>query len=195
MKLQLAVFLAATALCDADVSQPPYMHDIYAKQLAECETIISLAPKHAGPVQYAMAARAAFELGAFEKARTYANKGLESVKALRPGMAAIIGGPAVFYGHIVLGRLALAGGDAATARGELVLAGQSRGSPELNTFGPTMRLAYDLLSRQDAGEDDRKSVATFLDECSAFWPNESLTSWRGAVLNGLVPEFPRSLLQ
>jgi hypothetical protein len=43
------------------------------------------------------------------------------------------------------------------------------GSPTLNSFGPDMSLAKDLL---EAGERD--SVLQFFDQCRAFWKKSAL---------------------
>lgn len=73
-------------------------------------------------------------------------------------------GNAVHQAHLVLGRVALATGDRATACAELLEAGRTPGSPQLDSFGPSMALAQDLLR---AGE--RQAVATYLRLCRELW--------------------------
>jgi hypothetical protein len=84
-------------------------------------------------------------------------------------------GNAVHRGHLVLGRIALASNDLASARAELLAAGRTPGSPQLNSFGPNMRLARDLLA---VGERD--SVLEYIDLCGAFWKmgEQDLPRWR-----------------
>jgi hypothetical protein len=73
-------------------------------------------------------------------------------------------GNAIHDGHMVLGRVALARGQRNTARRELLLAGATPGSPQLDSFGPNMSLAKDMLA---AGEQD--AVFRYFDECRSFW--------------------------
>jgi hypothetical protein len=53
--------------------------------------------------------------------------------------------------HLVLGLLALRNDDVATARSQLLEAGKTPGSPQLNSFGLNMMPASELLKR---GERD-----------------------------------------
>jgi hypothetical protein len=50
-------------------------------------------------------------------------------------------GNGIHSGHIVLGRVALATGDLAAACDHLAAAGATRGSPQLNSFGPDFRFS------------------------------------------------------
>jgi hypothetical protein len=86
--------------------------------------------------------------GSRETARSRAQKLLALAEANRNDWNY---GNAVHDGHVVLGQVALAFGDVDTAKSELLAAGRTPGSPQLNSFGPNMRLASDLL---DAGEGD-----------------------------------------
>jgi tetratricopeptide (TPR) repeat protein len=73
-------------------------------------------------------------------------------------------GNAMFAGHTVLGLLALRGGDVEHAVNELQASAENRGSPQLASFGPTMRLAKALV---ELGKKDE--VIAFLHQCLAFW--------------------------
>ena len=99
-------------------------------------------------------------------------------------------GNAVHHGHVVLGRAALAKEDVATARAELLLAGQTPGSPQLNSFGPNMRLARDLLL---AGE--RSVVLEYVALCRQFWEmgSQQLAEWTADITQGGVPNFGPNL--
>jgi hypothetical protein len=95
-------------------------------------------------------------------------------------------GNAVHKGHLVLGRVALMKGDVASARSELLLAGGTPGSPQLDSFGPNMRLAKELL---EAGEDG--VVLEYFELCRRFWMmgSQSLARWSVAIHESRVPEF------
>jgi hypothetical protein len=56
-------------------------------------------------------------------------------------------GNAVHTANLVLGRIALADGDVEEAKCLLLLAGQTPGSPQLNSFGPDMLFAEELLEK------------------------------------------------
>lgn len=100
-------------------------------------------------------------------------------------------GNAIHHGHLVLGRVALAAGDLATARAELLAAGQTPGSPQLNSFGPNMRLAQDLLR---AGEHD--VVLEYFEQCGRFWSmgGERLAEWIDDIARGRAPNFGPNLI-
>ena len=98
-----------------------------------------------------------------------------------PGMWA---GNLIYEGHAMLGRVALHGGDIATASKHLIEAGKTRGSPTLDTFGPDFTLANELLA---AGERD--AVIRFLDLVEVFWEGEgpTLEDWRQRIRRGETP--------
>jgi hypothetical protein len=100
-------------------------------------------------------------------------------------------GNALHHGHLTLGRVALAVGDLARARAELLEAGRTPGSPQLNSFGPNMRLACDLLA---VGE--REVVRQYFDLCRTFWElgNEFLDRWDRDVAEGRAPNFGPNLV-
>lgn len=100
-------------------------------------------------------------------------------------------GNAIHHGHLVLGRVALATGDLEAARRELLEAGRTPGSPQLNSFGPNMRLAEDLLS---AGE--MHAVREYFDLCRTFWKmgTRFLDQWSDDVASGRAPKFGPNLV-
>jgi tetratricopeptide (TPR) repeat protein len=73
-------------------------------------------------------------------------------------------GDGIHDGNSILGRIAVRRGDISAAKTFLWKASQSLGSPSLNSFGPDMDLAQDLL---EIGE--RKSVIDYLWACHRFW--------------------------
>ena len=112
-------------------------------------------------------------------------------------------GNAIHHGHRLLGHVALEHGDMDTAKAELLASGDTRGSPQLNSFGPNMSLAKSLLEK---GETE--CVITYLERCGAFWQlkklaekrpalkpmAETLDRWIEQVMNGEIPEFGPNLL-
>jgi hypothetical protein len=124
-------------------------------------------------------AEAAFEAGDFSKAHAYASELLSKADSGHKGLA-------VFYGNQVLGRLALAEGDVERANGLLLASAETTGSPTLCSFGPSMLLARELLSR-----GERDVVLRYLERCSSFWEHgaERLARWASAIERGETPDF------
>jgi tetratricopeptide (TPR) repeat protein len=129
------------------------------------------------------AAIAAFRLEEFARANELAEKAL----ALSPKYKDDWNyGNALHFAHTVLGLLALKANDLLTAKNELLEAGATPGSPQLDTFGPTMQLAKDLLRR---GESE--VVLDYLQRCRSFWKMGTvwLDLWEQKVRVGDVPNF------
>jgi hypothetical protein len=100
-------------------------------------------------------------------------------------------GNAIHHGHLALGRAALAADDLPTARAELLAAADTSGSPQLSSFGPSMRLAQDLLR---VGE--RETVLAYLKLCRSFWKfgNDRIAEWMSAIAEGRTPDFGPNLV-
>ncbi len=149
------------------------------KALAEWDFAATLpvgaAPRHATS---AVLAKTAFAAGDYDRARRYATA------LLRRGDA--------HEANMVLGRLALRDGDTAGAEAHLLAMGRVSGSPSLDTFGPNMQLAKDLLDR-----GDRQPVLVYFDECARFWTFDhgaKLKQWRALVREGKTPDFGGNLV-
>lgn len=99
-------------------------------------------------------------------------------------------GNRIHHGNLILGRIALSQGDVAEAKSRLLLAGKTPGSPQLNSFGPNMLLAKELLER---GESD--VVLEYFALCQAFWtmPGRPLEQWTKDVKAGRIPQFGGNL--
>jgi hypothetical protein len=100
-------------------------------------------------------------------------------------------GDAVFNGNMVLGHVALRRGDKEKAKTYLLASGKTTGSPVLNSFGPSMSLAKELL---EAGE--REVVLAFFNECRSFWRMDhgKLQQWTDDVNAGRIPNFGGNLV-
>jgi hypothetical protein len=134
-----------------------------------------------GPL-LARLARTALAAGDLKKAERYANEALvESQHGVFWWT-----GDAVHQGNIVLGRLALGGGEVAEARRYLLLAGKTPGSTSLAAQGPNMALARDLLERGESA-----AVLQYLEECGSFWGGNRgrLAEWMALIRAGLKPDF------
>jgi hypothetical protein len=76
-------------------------------------------------------------------------------------------GNAVHNGNQFIGLVRLRQGDLSGAKEYLIRAGLSPGSPQLDSFGPAMPLARELLER-----GERVVVAEYIDLVAAFWTRE-----------------------
>jgi outer membrane lipoprotein-sorting protein len=131
-------------------------------------------------------AKAAFEVGRIEEARRRAQQALDLAPRFRRNWNY---GNAIHDGHMVLGRVALRNGDLATAKRELIAAGKTPGSPQLDTVGPNMSLAKELLDR-----NQRQAVGAYFSLCELFWERrETLRAWAAIAERGEVPDFGPSL--
>ena len=84
-------------------------------------------------------------------------------------------------GHIMLGAVRLVEGDLPAAEAELRAAGQTPGSPQLNSFGPDLSLAWALLRRE---RDE--AVLDYLHGIARFWSPD----WRPAPTKALAVVLP-----
>ncbi|HEX4438550.1 MAG TPA: hypothetical protein VH854_00675 [Thermoanaerobaculia bacterium] len=123
------------------------------------------------------------EAGSAEKAKAYADESL----SLAPRYARDWNyGNAIHKSHIAYGLLALREGDVRRAGEELVSAGDTPGSPQLDSFGPNM-----VLARRLAEKGERDAVVRYLDRCRKFWSMDRgrLDSWKSQIAAGVVPDF------
>jgi len=137
------------------------------------------------PMKYL--AISAFEAGALEEARIYAQRLLKFADH-NPQRSV---GNSIHYGNLILGRLALRSGYVETAKAYLIEAGKTPGSPQLNSFGPRLALAKELL---EIGERD--VVLQYFALCARFWRCSwgNLQRWTKEVNQGKIPDFPGNLM-
>ncbi len=131
------------------------------------------------------AANAALVAGELDKARQHANELLDRAVEAPPGWNY---GNAVHHGNLILGHLALRDGRIEEAEEFLLRAGKTPGSPQLNSFGPNMRLALELLQK---GRRDR--VVEYFRLCQGFWNRPELGAWIKTVESGGIPDFGANL--
>lgn len=129
------------------------------------------------------AAIAAYNLGRYDEARQYATESAATAERYADNWNY---GNAIHDGHMVLGLLALNDGDSARAVEELRLAGETPGSPQLGSFGPSMQLAKALLINNNAAP-----VLAYFEQCRRFWKMGGawLDVWEDMVRNDRIPNF------
>jgi tetratricopeptide (TPR) repeat protein len=131
----------------------------------------------------------AFEAGEDKKAESLATELLETAKTRQRDWNS---GNAIHHGHLVLGRLAVRRGDVEKAKAELLAAGRTTGSPQLNSFGPNMMLAKELIEK-----GEREVVLEYFSLCRKFWNSapdlQTLDDWTAMVQGGRMPDFGGNL--
>lgn len=129
-------------------------------------------------------AKAAFDAGLIDDAKKFAERMLEG------DAAGWNRGHKIHHGNLILGRIALAEGDIDEAKSRLILAGKTDGSPQLNSFGPNMLLAKELLERGETA-----TVLQYFELCKEFWnsPRRELDRWTDDVKANRIPQFGANL--
>ncbi len=120
------------------------------------------------------AARLSFLTGKTEEARSFANELLSLVPEFQANWNH---DNAIHVSNIVLGRIALAEGRIDDAKNHLTTAGTIHGSPQLDTYGPDMSLANDLLAK-----GEQQVVLDYIELCRKFWSIDAgvLNRWKNA---------------
>lgn len=133
-------------------------------------------------------AKAAFKVDDIDKATTYATDLLNLAPLYKDDWNY---GNAIHHANLVLGRIALKSGDVEKAKIHLIESGRTPGSPQLNSFGPSMTLAKELL---EVGENE--VVIEYLHLCKKFWEmdNGRVESWIASIKGGGMPDFGPNLL-
>ena len=133
-------------------------------------------------------ATAALAAGETAKATSYSQSLLEQAGSMAGDWNY---GNAIHVAHLVLGEIALNAGDVASAKNHLLAAANMPGSPQLDSFGPNMRLANQLLAK-----GERDVVVQYFDLCARFWDRQfsKLEEWKAVVLNGGEPRFGANLV-
>lgn len=137
-------------------------------------------------------APAALAANETEKAKAFAKELLivgEKLKT-QPGFGLSHVSDATDRGNVVLGLLAMRTNDVEKAKEHLLAAGNVSGSPVLNSFGPTMLLAKQLLEK-----GEKETVIKYFELCAKFWKGERgrLEKWKANIEQGKIPDFRDSL--
>ena len=165
-------------------SQPAASKDAYDKAMAELK---SAKDAYSRWCALNHAAKVSLNQGHDSDAKSFA----EELERLAPNYREDWNyGNAVQDFNIVLGRLALKSGDVEAAKKRLLAAGHSTGSPQMDTFGPNMTLANDLLAK-----GEKAVVVEYFKLCKTFWENHrgKLDAWTKDVEQGRVPNFGANL--
>lgn len=147
-----------------------------ARALAEWETALALLGTDAARFHLLpWVAPVALDAGRAAKAAAYARELLRIAKKLAPGWNT---GNAIHHAHSTLGRVALREGRIAAAKRHLLASAKTKGSPQLNSFGPAWELARALLERGET-----KAVLRYLELCRAFWNmgQAQLDAWTNSI--------------
>jgi tetratricopeptide (TPR) repeat protein len=154
--------------------------------LVEMERAYAMTPANERSLPTGLA-QTAFEAGDLPKARAFAEQLLDLAKASPKSWDY---GNAIHKGNMVLGRIAVREGRIVDAVGLLRASGETPGSPQLNSFGPNMSLAKDLLEQREID-----AVVAYLEQCRVFWKmgGEKLDAWVREVKAGRVPNFGANL--
>ena len=134
------------------------------------------------------AAKESFDSGKIDDARNFA----QELMALTPNYTNDWNyGNAVQDANLVLGRIAVREGKIDEAKNFLAASGKSNGSPQMNSFGPNMSLALDLLKK-----GEREAVLEHFMRCRMFWKKDhgKLDLWMSEVIAGKTPDFGANLI-
>lgn len=158
--------------------------DVAAKALEHYEAAYNLSDDMGKDVLLQDLARAALAANSLGKAKEYAET------MLNRNNAGWNYGNNVHRGNVILGRIALRSGDLEEAGRRLLAAGNTPGSPQLDSFGPNMSLARELLQK-----GEKEIVLSYFELCSKFWKmgKERLDAWSAAVRDGNIPDFGPNL--
>lgn len=191
MRLAFIFFLIALTGCD---KQPEYtMPDPknftpksrYERAMTELN---SATTKHERFYALTDASITSFEVGKLDNAKEYANELLKLAPSYRSDWNY---GNAIHKGNIVLGRIAVSTDEIEKAKEFLLKAGDTPGSPQLDSFGPNMTLAKDLLEKSE-----NEVVIKYLEQCKKFWEmdRDKLDFWMFQINKGKMPEFGANML-
>ena len=165
-------------------------HQAQVRQKNELNRQINVLKESATNRFYSLgdAGKDAFEAGETEEAQELAQELLNLAPNYEDNWNY---GNAVQDANLVFGRIAVTQGRLDDAKQFLIKAGQSPGSPQMDSFGPNMSLAKDLLEK---GETE--VVLEYFELCRKFWKLDkgSLDQWSREVQAGEIPDFGANLL-
>ena len=185
MPLLLGLIAAPGARAEPKQSEAAYNKTLYEKAMAKLRSA-----KDEPSRFYALnhAAKESLNQGHDADAKSFA----EELERLTPNYKGDWNyGNAIQDYNIVLGRLVLKAGDVESAKKRLLAVGRSPGSPQMDTFGPNMSLAKEMLAK-----GEKAVVLEYFNLCKRFWEMEDgkLAEWRKDVESNRVPEFGANLI-
>lgn len=127
----------------------------------------------------------AYKAGDAAKTKALANENLDLAKVYRCNWNY---GNAIHDSNRFLGLLSLKSGELDNAADYLLRSGKTTGSPQLNSFGPTLDLANELLK-----QGKREAVTAYLGDIQSFWKMNGglVEEWLAEIKNGETPELGR----
>jgi tetratricopeptide (TPR) repeat protein len=131
-------------------------------------------------------AQRSLEKGRLEKAERQAKELLALTPEFSDGF---LDGNAIHDSNIILGKISLKAENLEKAKFYLLQAGRTPGSPQLNSFGPNMSLAKELLVLGNT-----EIVLEYFELCRRFWNSVALDRWAQEISEGKLPEFKGNLL-
>ena len=148
----------------------------------------SLPPQTARFYDLSELAKSAFDEGKTDEARACAEELLKLAPQFKRDWNY---GNAIHHGNLILGRIALLEDRIDDAKKHLLEAGNSPGSPQMDSFGPNMTLARELLKK-----GEQEVVLEYFELCRTFWDmgHDRLDKWAKDVKAGSTPEFGPNLL-
>ena len=134
------------------------------------------------------AAKESFNAGKIDDAKSYAAELLKLAPNFQGNWNY---GNAIHDGNLVFGSIAVRDGKFEDAKHFLLEAGKSPGSPTMDSFGPNMSLAKDLLEK-----GERDTVLQYFELCRKFWKDDygKLDQWSEEVKAGKIPHFGANLV-
>jgi hypothetical protein len=140
---------------------------------------------------------AAYKKGDHRSAQAFAQEYLQAAKQFPCNWNY---GNAIHNANCILGLVALGRGQKAEAVSYLLAAGATPGSPQLDTFGPSL-----LLARELARAGEHSAVASYLGSIQRFWKakdmspvgllfpvladSDPISTWIAQLNKGRVPDF------
>lgn len=128
------------------------------------------------------AAELAYKIEDYKRAKAYS---IESLALSEKHLNDWNYGNSIHNSNMVLGRLSLKEGDVEKAKEFLLASSKSKGSPQLDTFGPSLKLANELLLASE-----REAVLRYLDSISQFWEmdNGCVKRWIKEINSNETPK-------
>ncbi len=133
--------------------------------------------------EIAKAALAAYNLQKYPDAAEFASRSIAIAESFKENCNY---SNTIHYGHTVLGLLALREGNLKRAIDELHASSHVTGSRLLESFGPLMQLAKELLQRGQS-----EPVLIYLHQCRTFWRMGEpwIPIWEKKIARGAIPNF------